>query len=218
MIKRMTLLRRKDEAAISDFRAYWAGCHARLALCMDGITSYTQNRVEKTLWQSGDNDECFHVDGVVELCFESEDVMGAAQRSATGSRYIPEDEPNFLRGWSLCVVEHEDECPQSVGTKVILAAVMKDNAEREAFKKAIAAAANEAQAVPIQASFNWTVRTAKRERLWAEPVFPDVLVAFWFENVAQAHHGFEADGALAQAIGTMSTRAAVYLIDPLVVK
>ena len=45
-----------------------------------------------------------------------------------------------------------------------------------------------------------------------------MLVALWFENTAQAHGAFEADGALAQAIGLLSHRAAAYLIDPLVLK
>ncbi|WP_131723250.1 MULTISPECIES: EthD domain-containing protein [Burkholderia] len=217
MIKRMTLLSRKEGTAISDFRAYWAGCHARLALCMDGITSYTQNRVEKTLWQHADSEGCFQVDGVVELCFESDEVMSVAQSSAVGSRYIPEDEPNFLRGWSLCVVEQDDKHNDPIGVKVLIAAALKSSADRETFREALNAA-NAAQSRPARMSFNWTSRTARRERLWSEPVSPSVLAAMWFDNIAQAHAAFEADGAFHQAIYSMSTRAAAYLIDPLVVK
>lgn len=217
MIKRMTLLSRKEGAAISDFRAYWAGCHADLALCMDGITSYTQNRVEKILWKHADAEGCFLVDGIVELCFENDEVMSVAQRSATGSKYIPDDEPNFLRGWSLCVVEHEDEFPEPLGVKVLVVAAMKDRADRDAFRKAVVSA-KEADGTAAQMSFNWTTRTATRERLWSEPVPPDVLTALWFENTAQAHSAFEADGALVRAISLLSNRVAAYLIDPLVLK
>src|SRR6266702_1247790 len=200
MIKRMTLLSRKEGTSTSDFRAYWAGCHAALALCMEGITSYTQNRVEKILWQRADAQGCFQVDGVVELCFENDEVMSVAQRSAIGTRYIPEDEPNLLRGWSLCVV-----------------AVMKDAADRDTFRKTLVSAI-EAGGMDAQMAFNWMVRTAKRERLWSEPLAPSVLLSIWFRNTAQAHKAFEADGGLAHAIGGISSRAAAYLIDPLVMK
>jgi hypothetical protein len=217
MIKRMTLLSRKEGTATSDFRAYWAGCHAALALCMEGITTYTQNRVEKILWQQADAQGCFQVDGVVELCFENDGVMGVAQRSAIGTKYIPEDEPNFLRGWSLCVVDHEDEFSEPMGVKVIVVAVMKDAADRDAFRKTLVSAIK-ADGMAAQMAFNWTVRTAKRERLWSEPVAPSVLLSIWFRNTAQAHKAFEADGGLAHAIGGISSRAAAYLIDPLVMK
>ncbi|BFG81576.1 hypothetical protein PTKU46_96100 [Paraburkholderia terrae] len=217
MIKRMTLLSRKEGTAISDFRAYWAGCHAALALCMDGIINYTQNRVEKALWEHSDADGCFLVDGIVELCFENEEVMSVAQRSPVGSKYIPEDEPNFLRGWSLCVVEHDDASPEPSGVKVIVVAAMKDSADRDALRQALVSA-NKAARTTAQMSFNWTTRTAARERLWSEPVPPDVLVALWFDNTAAAHRAFEADGAFARAIKLLANRAGAFLIDPLVVK
>ncbi|WP_074173560.1 EthD domain-containing protein [Caballeronia calidae] len=212
----MTLLSRKEGTSTSDFRAYWSGCHAQLALCMDGITSYTQNRVDKTLWSKSDVNGCFNVDGVVELCFESDDVMSVAQASAVGSRYIPEDEPNFLRGWSLCVVEHDLE-QERPGVKVIVIAALDNQLARADFVDAIATA-NRTNAPSTGRSFNWTVRTAKRERLWSEPVSPDVLISFWFDDVAQAHAAFEATSPLARALSQAATRAAAYLINSLVIK
>ena len=217
MIKRMTLLARKEGSSTSDFRAYWSGCHAELAMCMDGITSYTQNRVEKTLWQQSDRDGCFQIDGVVELCFEDAEVMATAQRSATGTRYIPEDEPNFLRGWSLCVVEHEDQPAEHTAAKVLVAAVAKDPDARETFKAALNAA-NATQPVPATLSFNWTQHSHKRDRLWAEPIAPTVIAALWFENVAQAHAAFDQGSEFARVLSELSSRAGVYLINALVIK
>lgn len=217
MIKRMTLLARKEGMAVSDFRGYWSGCHAELALCMDGITNYTQNRVEKTLWQQADEDGCFQIDGIVELCFEGDEVMGVAQRSSIGSKYIPEDEPNFLRGWSLCVVDHEDAPEKTGPVKVIVVAVLNDPNETTVFRNVIDAVCG-SLAMSAKLAVNLTTRTAKRERLWAEPVFPHALVALWFEDVAQAHFAFETDGPLVRAISAMSGRAAAYLIDTLVKK
>ncbi|BCG03642.1 hypothetical protein PPGU19_082100 (plasmid) [Paraburkholderia sp. PGU19] len=217
MIKRMTLLSRKEGTSTSDFRAYWSGCHAQLALCMKGITNYTQNRVAKTLWRSSDDPACFDVDGVVELCFENDEVMAEAQRSPVGSQYIPEDEPNFLRGWTLCVVDHEDEPREHPGVKVLIAAALNADVSRMDFKTAILEA-NETQSPRALVSFNWTKKSAKRERLWAEPVPPTALVALWFKDIAQAHEAFGADNSFVRKLDGLTNRAAAYLVDPLVVR
>jgi hypothetical protein len=216
MIKRMTLLSRKEGTTTSDFRAYWSGCHAQLALCMRGITKYTQNRVDKTLFALSDEEGCFSIDGIVELCFEDDEVMSVAQASAVGSRYIPEDEPNFLRGWSLCVVEHESE-DVPPGVKVMVAAALKEEFSRKEFAD-VFASANQEGSVAASIGLNWTVRTAKRERLWSEPVSPDVIASLWFENVAHAHAAFELGGPIARALAQTTTRSAAYLIDTLIVR
>lgn len=215
MIKRMTLLARKQGSSITDFRAYWAGCHAELALCMDGITSYTQNRVEKPLWQQADSFGLFNVDGVVELCFENDEVMRRAQQSRVGSEYIPEDEPNFLHGWTLCVVSNEDPQKERSGVKVLVLTAMRSDVSRKDFRKAVTDA-NDSLASPAELSFNWTEKSARRERLWAEPVTPNVLLSMWFGCTADAHDAFRADGALANQISRLSTRASAYLINVLI--
>lgn len=217
MIKRMTLLARKDGTSVSDFRAYWAGCHAELALCMNGISSYTQNRVDKILWRRSDNEGCFQVDGVVELCFEDENLMLEAQASAVGSRYIPEDEPNFLRGWTLCVVENDDEQAEPKGVKVIVPVVTKTAVSKSDFKQAFVET-NEAQKSPARLDFNWTTRTASRERLWSEPSPPDAIVSLWFENIADAHAAFEPEGCYEKTLCSVAERAAAYLINTHVVR
>ncbi|MFM0616325.1 EthD domain-containing protein [Paraburkholderia nemoris] len=213
----MTLLARKDGTSVSDFRAYWAGCHANLALCMNGISSYTQNRVDKILWRRSDNQGCFHVDGVVELCFKDENVMLEAQASAVGSKYIPEDEPNFLRGWTLCVVDNDDEQAEPKGVKVIVPLVMKTTVSRSDLKQALIEV-NDAQNSPARLSFNWTTRTASRARLWSEPRPPDAIVSLWFENVAEAHAAFDPKGGYEQTLLSIAERAAAYLINTHVVK
>lgn len=217
MIKRMTLLSRRKDTPVSDFRAYWSGCHAQLALCMDGITSYTQNRVDKCLWQLSNDAGQFDIDGIVELCFESDDVMGIAQRSRVGSEYLPDDELNFLHGWTLCVVTHEDEPKQHRGVKVVVAAAMADGVSRDDFRNGFIQA-NASQVIPAKISFNWTEMSAKRERLWAEPVAPDVLAALWFESNAHVQDAFRRDGEFARQLSRLSSRAGAYLINAHVVK
>jgi hypothetical protein len=61
----------------------------------------------------------FNVDGIVELYLSSGKAMAEAQASAIGRRYIPADEPNFLSGWTLCVVHAEGGEPGSHGAKVM---------------------------------------------------------------------------------------------------
>ncbi len=217
MIKRMTLLSRRKGSSVSDFRAYWSGCHAQLALRMDGITSYTQNRVDKCLWQLSNDAGQFDIDGVVELCFENAEVMGIAQRSRVGSEYLPDDELNFLHGWTLCVVTHEDEPTQHHGVKVVIAAAIASGVSRDDFRNGLIEA-NASQQIPATISFNWTENSAKRERLWAEPVVPDALVALWFESNARAQDAFRRDAEFARQLSQLSRQAGAYLIDVHVVK
>jgi len=119
MTKRMTLLARKEGLSTSDFRSYWAGPHARLALGMSGITKYVHNRVDKILWAS-EGTAAFDVDGIVELSFADAEAMRIAQASAVGQKFILEDEPLFLKGWTLCVVETDGEESDEPVVKVVV--------------------------------------------------------------------------------------------------
>ena len=118
-MKRMTLLAKKEGLSTSDFRNYWAGPHAHLALGMAGITKYVHNRVDKVLWTS-DGEPAFNVDGVVELFFADAQAMRLAQASAVGQKFIPADEPIFLKGWTLCVVETDGVEPLEKSVKVLI--------------------------------------------------------------------------------------------------
>ena len=126
MIKRMTLLAKRQDLSTSDFRSYWAGPHAKLALGMEGIAKYVQNRVDKVLWSS-DATPAFSIDGIVELYFEDDDAMRRAQATTIGRRYIPADEPNFLRGWTLCVMEPDENYSPRRNTKVIVPFLLSDS-------------------------------------------------------------------------------------------
>ena len=213
-MKRMTLLAKKEGLSTADFRAYWAGPHAALALGMDDISAYTQNRVDKLLWTSDDPPR-FSVDGIVELCFRDEDAMRQAQASAVGRRYIPADEPNFLRGWTLCIVDAEGvetggpDRPVKAIVPFLLGASSRDD-----FGLALARCADEAG---LAVSMNWTVSTARRERLWSEPSPPDGFAVLWFESVASAHEAFD-EGAVCRLSRAHLASATAYLIDELSIR
>lgn len=209
MMKRMTLLAKKEGLSTSDFRAYWAGPHAQLALCMDGIARYEHNRVDKVLWASGGKPS-FDVDGVVELYFADADSMRLAQASEVGRKFIPADEPLFLKGWTLCVVDALGDEPEESPVKVLIPfharADMRDTLWSELQRIA---------ADGINIELNWTVSTAKRERLWAEPAPPTGIVCVWFSSVAKAHEAFEPASKLRDAVERNTSDGIAYLINHL---
>lgn len=209
-MKRMTLLAKKDGMAISDFRAYWAGPHAKLALGMDGISKYIHNRVDKVLWASG----CvptFNVDGIVELFFADEEAMRLAQATTVGKKFISADERLFLKGWTLCVVDVQGEEPHGEFVKVLV----PFHGQAEVRGRLWSELARVADATGTKVALNWTASTAKRERLWAEPSPPSGFVTAWFESVAKAHEAFEPESELRRVIERRTTDGVAYLIDQL---
>lgn len=213
-MKRMTLLAKKDGTSTSDFRSYWAGPHAALALGMEGISKYTHNRVDKVLW-STDDPPRFTVDGIVELYFRDEDAMRAAQASTVGRSHIPADEPIFLKGWTLCIVETEgDEFDMRKKPVKVLVPFLLKTSSKDALSLAVTRLASE---VNQQFALNWTVSTARRERLWSEPSPPDGFAVFWFDSVATAHDAFD-EGPLCNLLAAHSATATAYLINELPIR
>ena len=213
MIKRMTLLAKREGMSTTDFRSYWAGPHAKLALGMTGISRYVHNRVDKVLWTSGGK-PAFDVDAIVELFFVDDDAMRIAQASAVGQKHIPADEPNFLKGWTLCVVETQGDEPSDRKTKVLIPFQAGSEA-RGRLQSALSRAAVDAAHC---FALDWTVSTARRERLWAEPRPPDGFIAVWFDSVAAAHDAFDPASGLRRLIEAQVSAATAYLIDELLVR
>lgn len=213
MTKRMTLLARRDGLAISDFRNYWAGPHAKLALGMDGITKYAHNRVDKVLWASSAK-PVFDVDGIVELLFASPEAMRMAQASSVGKKFIPEDEPNFLKGWTLCAVETDGDEPTQPAVKVMVPFHAPADARESLWRDL----RRTGPAICTGVTLNWTVSTARRERLWSEPNPPTGFVCAWFDSVAAAHAAFDTSSELRRFIEGRISDAAAYLIDVLPIR
>ncbi|MDM0113716.1 EthD domain-containing protein [Variovorax sp. J22R133] len=212
-MKRMTLLAKKEGLSTSDFRAYWAGPHAALALGMDGIAKYTHNRVDKVLWASGDR-PAFDVDGIVELYFEGAEAMRLAQASPVGQKFIPADEPIFLKGWTLCVVETDGVEPAERAVKVIVP-FHASSQSRESLWRELLRIGDETN---TRVALNWTASTARRERLWAEPNPPTGFICVWLESVAKAHEAFEPSSGLRRFIEGHVSDAVAYLINELSIR
>ena len=208
-MKRMTLLAKKEGLSTADFRSYWAGPHAALALCMEGVSKYTHNRVDKVLWTKYDR-PCFCIDGIVELYFRDEGAMRDAQASTIGRRHIPADEPNFLKGWTLCLVDSQgDEAAVADRPVKVIVPFLLGTSSKEAFARAIAQHAIETS---VHIALNWTTSTARRTQLWSEPSPPDGFVVLWFGSVATAHDAFD-QGAICRLFAEHLADGTAYLID-----
>lgn len=210
----MTLLAKRQDMSTSDFRSYWAGPHAKLALGMEGIAKYVHNRVDKILWPN-EGGQVFSIDGIVELYFSSDDAMHSAQACDVGRRYIPADELNFLKGWTLCIVDTRGEELRGRAAKVIVPFLASKEGGEERIAKSLASALSGTDAC---FALNLTVSTARREKLWSEPTPPRGFVVVWFSSVAAAHAAFDEGGVVRTVLESELSGATAYLVDELVIR
>jgi len=87
LLKRMSLLRRRDDASEADFRREWR-VHADLVRAMPGVAGYRQNVItarERVKGQPCGYDD-LPIDGIVELWFEDADTLQAAFASPAGQK------------------------------------------------------------------------------------------------------------------------------------
>jgi uncharacterized protein (TIGR02118 family) len=95
MMKRISLLRRKEDISKEAFSAHWAGPHAVIAKDFQGLVKYTQNHVVQRLDPAPH--DAYSTDGMAELWFPSDESMQAALASPVLAQ-LSEDEPRFLSG------------------------------------------------------------------------------------------------------------------------
>lgn len=79
-VKRMSLLTKRPDVDLEDFRNEWFGLHGTLVKRLPGILGYQQNLVIDAPQQT----ERSLVHGIVELWFESPDAIDSAFRSDRG--------------------------------------------------------------------------------------------------------------------------------------
>lgn len=104
MPKRITYLEARRHKDLEAFRTHWSTTHAEIARDLPGVTAYRQNHVLPAAGKTAApaaaasaEGQAYRVDGIVELWFADEDVMGAGFASDVAARLI-RDEPNFLSG------------------------------------------------------------------------------------------------------------------------
>ncbi|MDK3018398.1 EthD family reductase [Pseudodonghicola flavimaris] len=175
MIKRCTLLRRREDVPVPAFRDHWSSIHADIAAGFDGLDRYNQNHVTRVCWQFGP--PRFQVDGIVELWFGSQaDVDRAAQSDTTRALIV--DEPNFLSGLTALVVGEAD-CPQAAAAEAAKYMVLARSTAPVRLEAALVAhcAALTAAGTAITLSIDPLTPGFTRETLWSEPQPPTLLIS-----------------------------------------
>ena len=114
MIKRMTLLQRRQAMSMADFDAHWAGPHAEIARGFPRLQRYNQNSVRRR-----PDDDRHDLDGIVELWFADAESMAEALASPAAAK-LPADEPNFLSGITILAVRSEVLKPGEGPSKVMV--------------------------------------------------------------------------------------------------
>lgn len=150
---------------------------------------------------------------MVELFFADVQAMRVAQTSVVGQKYMPADEPIFLKGWTLCVVEADGDAPAKQAVKVLIPSHAQAEA-RHALWHALSCITESG----ITVALNWTISTARRERLWAEPNSPTGFICVWLDSVARAHEVFEPSSELRRVIEAHVDDGVAYLIDELPIR
>lgn len=210
MIKRITLLRRKDDMSDADFRQHWAEPHAEIAKGFEGLARYNQNRVDEICWQTGD--VTFDMHGIVELWFTSQGAVARNATSATTQSLI-EDEPKFLSGLTaLSVGESWISEPSETCAKYMIFAVCDD---LDGLTNALAAALPQGGSnSPVEYVIDPLTLSFTRKALASEPVPPTVAVTVWTRKGASSL--VTGEDAVLRKLFAKHTRAATgYLVDAL---
>ena len=104
MIKRISLLYKKDGMSVEEFRAHWRNVHAPIASRMPELRSYVQQDVVTELGLLGAGMAVDELpDGIAELTYDDEATSKASLASPEGKAAVA-DLKNFCRTLSTYVV------------------------------------------------------------------------------------------------------------------
>ena len=99
-VKRIGLVRKREDMSHEQFVAHWLGTHAGLCVKLPGMVRYSVNLVDRARFPK------FGFDGFSELWFESEEALNAALTSPEGKTLLA-DLPNFAGAIEpIITVEH----------------------------------------------------------------------------------------------------------------
>lgn len=105
MIKRISLLYRKEGMSIEDFRRHWREVHGPIASRMPGLRHYVQQDVVTELGLLGRGmSDADLPDGIAELTYD-DDASSKASLASPEGRAAVADLANFCRTLSTFVVE-----------------------------------------------------------------------------------------------------------------
>lgn len=184
MIKRITLLVRKDGITRSAFREYWYENHGKIVRQMPAVAGYLQNPVQPEQSEDVGHSPPFQFDGIVELWFANE----AAEKEAFASpaaKLLPLDEPNFIKGITiLAIAEGLLLRTESAGAKAMLVLNLGPDLGKDARARALAEIEVQAAKLPgiLRLVANRVTADSKRDGLWSEPTPPELILELGAET------------------------------------
>jgi uncharacterized protein (TIGR02118 family) len=185
-VKRITLLKRKNDMPFADFRKHWAGPHARIARHFPGLVRYNQNHVLAASKRAGQDQA---IDGIVELWFRDEAAIAEAATSDV-TRNLIVDEPRFLSGLTGLGMGKAALYEGSVHKVFVLGRPERQNASNvttvEDCRSELAA-----QPGHLVSGYDVTGDIMRRETIWSEPEPPAWIIHAAFDTQEQARSAFE---------------------------
>ncbi len=211
--KRCSLLKRRQDLSVQSFRDHWAGPHAVIARAMPGISRYTQNRILECLWTRQPSFETSSCDGIVELEFRDEPSLLEANESDAVRRLLPEDEPRFLSGITLCRVPVGARQTWQGMSKVMLVARLTDpNGSPVEKMEALLLASG-----CVESSVDVVADAFHRSHLAYESDPPEIFATLWFDPRSDLQKAFGEHSAWHKAAAKCLIRGAAWLCDPLAI-
>ena len=105
MIKRVSLVRRREGMSRDEFVAHWMGPHAEIVKQLPGLRGLRFGVVQR--WTPEDA----AWDGVGELWFDSVEAADAAFATEPYASMLGDDRKLFLGGMQSCIVEEHTALP-----------------------------------------------------------------------------------------------------------
>ncbi|GKY87090.1 EthD domain-containing protein [Sinisalibacter aestuarii] len=198
MLKRITLLARRDDLTFDEFSNHWFTVHGDIVKDMPMVHGYIQNPIKARLLTALNAENPFSFDGIVELWFKDQAAQDVAF-AADAAKLLPKDELNFIRGITIFPVTEDRSGPEGLPVKVIIAARFGDGSDRgQDNTKALVGQLAALDGVQV-VSVNHLDEVGWREHLWHEPLAPNALIEL----------GFDSEGAL-DAFAGLSGLADIY--------
>lgn len=209
MIKRMTMLARREDRSLDAFRRHWLHEHVKIVTRMPHLHGYVQNHlVDRLIAEIGEPH--FSIDGIPELWFVDEASKNAALQSSA-AKELPVDEKNFIRGITIFAVDEQVTKAGQGEAKVMAVGRSGASGDRPRRWTEMLAALPGVR----RAAVNTVLTADHRPGVWHEPVPPDAIVELRFDSQADARRAFDgfASGDDAHRLAQQGGALAVYLID-----
>lgn len=214
MIKRMTMLARREDLSVPAFRDHWLHKHADIVRGMPRLHRYLQNHVLRPIGKSVGG-AAYHVDGVPELWFADEGAMAEAFRSPA-AKALPVDEKNFLKGITIFGID-ETVAREGEGAAKLLVLIRdpRDVAGGDHAAQPWARLLCERLPGVRRCVVNRVLKADHRQGVWHEEFPPTLILELRFGDEREAEAALQSDayGSFAASVARGHASAVAYLVE-----